>query len=129
MCDSVERYLNLYDIQQFTVKESISLKDTEKECICHIYSDQNMITSIPDIYANREISPLQIVPLRVNLRQTTCKSYSHQGIFPNIITGTKIQICVWYLTHVINVSEFVKGKNLAISLFCYFWYILFVLIM
>lgn len=49
MCDSVESYLNLYDIQQFTVKESISLKDVEKECICHIYSDQNMITSIPDI--------------------------------------------------------------------------------
>lgn len=58
MCDSVERYLNLYDIQQFTVKESISLKDVEKECICHIYSDQNMITSIPDIQANREIPPL-----------------------------------------------------------------------
>lgn len=30
MCDSVERYLNLHDIQQFTVKESISLKDVRK---------------------------------------------------------------------------------------------------
>lgn len=51
-----------------------------------------MITSIPDIYANREIPPLQTVPLRVNIRQATCKSYSHQSIFPNILTGTKIQL-------------------------------------
>lgn len=43
----------------------------------HIYSDQNMITSIPDIYANRGIPLLQTVLLRLTIRQAMCRAYAH----------------------------------------------------
>lgn len=84
-----------------------------------------MITSIPDICANRGIPPLQTVLLRLNMKQATCRAYAHRSMSANILNLYQDTVS-WHLKHVMPAFEFVKGGNLAVSLVCHFWYTLFV---